>query len=324
VFEGKVFKAYFGEPSDVFVQIAKSFIQSEGESVTEYRNLKIFRDFYRQDKLPEFVKKYFEDKVPINFFIEGPFDSFQEHLQLFRHLNFYMDFFDRGSPHVLIHDYEDFSEAMNYERPCLSKENGFPSIISMKEIDHVLLGLMDVARSTQTIRLKYLFYFQILEYCSYYYLNGDLKRKLNNIVKNPDLLNDSDKYSQYIIEEFKNYFKSNDDSQKLEKVIVDFCEYTDIKNEILSNADYFVKDLLFDGGFSLPGLFKNREEIETHPKNILVNIKANIEKIRNVLVHIRESRENKIILPTERNNRLLIPYLYLIRRIAELVAIKYE
>ena len=57
---------------------------------------------------------------------------------------------------------------------------------------------------------------------------------------------------------------------------------------------------------------------------ILNQVRLNIEKIRNVLVHLRESRENKVILPTEHNDQLLTPYLFVLRRIAEKVAMQFE
>ena len=53
-------------------------------------------------------------------------------------------------------------------------------------------------------------------------------------------------------------------------------------------------------------------------------IRKNIDTIRNVLVHARESRENVVISPTYKNSDLLRPYLYLLRRIAEVVVIKFE
>lgn len=53
-------------------------------------------------------------------------------------------------------------------------------------------------------------------------------------------------------------------------------------------------------------------------------IRRNLETMRNVLVHARESRENVVIKPTSKNSELLRPYLYLIRRLAEVVIIKYE
>jgi hypothetical protein len=57
---------------------------------------------------------------------------------------------------------------------------------------------------------------------------------------------------------------------------------------------------------------------------MLSTIRKNIERIRNVLVHLREQRENKVILPTPDNDKKLLPYLYLIKRIAEKIAIQYE
>ena len=57
------------------------------------------------------------------------------------------------------------------------------------------------------------------------------------------------------------------------------------------------------------------------PDAVIKSIKENIINIRNSLVHLRESRENKIILPTEKNHDLLLPYLYVLRRIAEKIVI---
>jgi hypothetical protein len=164
----------------------------------------------------------------------------------------------------------------------------------------------------------------VLEYCSYYYLNEGLQRKLNNLVKNPDIINNSNHYSKVLVEEFKNYFKANDDKQKLEKLVNDHVDYKDIENEIISNHEYFSKDLVFDGGFKISALINNEKEALNPHKDILKSIIDRIDKIRNVLVHIRESRENKVILPTKRNNHLLIPYLFLTRRLAETIAIKYN
>lgn len=325
LFNGKTFKAYYDKPTDIFIQIAKAFRETEASSVTDYRNLLKFRDYYRQDTLPEFIKKYFTDRIPINFYIEGPFNEITiEHIDIFKHLNFYMAYFDRGTPKIVLFDSKECEKNEKYNIPCLCKNSDFPSIINIREIDQVVLDLMHVATHTQNIRQKFIFYYQVLEYCSYYYLNNDLKRKLNNIVRNPDILNNSDKYSQYIVEEFKNFFKPNDDSQKLEKVISDFCDYPDIKNELSANYEYFISSIEFDGGFNIQGIINTKDCIENPPKSIMTSIKTNIEKIRNVLVHIRESRENKAIHPTERNNRLLIPYLYLLRRIAEVVAYRFE
>jgi len=321
-FEGNEFEAFFSEPSESIKLLASGFRANDIPSDTNYRNLRVFYDFYKNNQ-SDGLKKFFEDKEPINFFIKGDFSKIKyDFKKLAKHLNFYMKYFDRRSPHIIV--FNPTEEKEEFSLPCHTDSKNFPEIINARKIEPVILDLLHVATDTTNIRLKYIFYYQILEYCSYYHLNEELKRKLNNVVKNPDVLSNSSHYSRQIIEEFKNYFKSNDDKQKLEKLILDYCEYDNIKIEIKSNSSYFAKDITFDGGFVLSSLIKNEVEAENPSKDILKNIVDRIDKIRNVLVHIRESRENKVILPTENNSHQLIPYLYLIRRIAEIIAIKYE
>lgn len=315
------FKLSFENPTPVLETIAKSFRPNEESTETRYRNLRPFRDFYREDKSPG-MEKFFKDKVPISFFVKGNIEKIDNYPEFAKHLNFYMRFYHRRSPGILIfnekQDKEDFNEY------CHTTENGFPEHINSVQIEPVILDLFHIASETPNIRMKYIFYYQVLEYCSYYFLNEDLKRKLNNVVKNPDIINNSNYYSKVLVEEFKNYFKANDDRQKLEKLINSYVNYSDIEKEIIANHKYFSTDLEFEGGFKISALIKGEEEAKNPHKDILKSIVDRVDKIRNVLVHIRESRENKVILPTRKNNHLLIPYLFLVRRIAEIIAIKYE
>ena len=66
----------------------------------------------------------------------------------------------------------------------------------------------------------------------------------------------------------------------------------------------------------------NKKDLDNKSTELIRSIVDRVDRIRNVLVHIRESRENKVILPTVKNNRNLTPYLYLIRRLAEYIAIR--
>lgn len=323
-YDGEEFEASFDRPSEALKLISASFRETDIKSETDYRNLRLFRDYYKPDDIQtEGMKKFFKGKTPISFFIKGNFSKIKnEFVGLSKHLNFYMKYFDRKTPIIVTFETDQTKET--FALPCHSEEMKFPEIINCRKIEPVIIDLLKIANETANIRLKYIFYYQVLEYCSYYHLNEELKRKLNNVVKNPDVLNNSSHYSKQIIDEFKNYFKANDDRQKLEKLILDYCDYNDIKLEVKSNHKYFSQDVLFDGGFKIDALIKNEDEAENPSKEILKSIIDKIDKIRNVLVHIRESRENKVILPTKRNNHQLIPYLYLIRRIAEIIAMKYE
>lgn len=321
-FDNLEFEGSFEKPSECVNLLASGFRVTDIASDTNYRNLRVFNDYSKPNQ-SEGLKKFYSDKNPTSFFVKGDFSKINnDFIKLAKHLNFYMRYFDRKTPIILIFNADKEIEKFNL--PCHTAIEEFPDTIKGRKIEPVILDLLHVANETPNIRLKYIFYYQILEYCSYYHLNEGLKRKLNNIVKNPNVLNNSEHYSRQIIEEFKNYFKTNDDKQKLEKLVLDFCEYEDIKLEIKCNHVYYSQDIVFDGGFKVLAIIKNEDEAENPPKEILKNIIDRIDKIRNVLVHIRESRENQVILPTSKNNHQLTPYLYLIRRISEIIAIKYE
>lgn len=87
---------------------------------------------------------------------------------------------------------------------------------------------------------------------------------------------------------------------------------------------YFTETLEFDGGLNIKPILKEGSDLDNPPRDIIDSIIKRVSNIRNALVHMRESRENKVILPSKKNNHLLLPYLYLIRRLSENVAIKYD
>ena len=312
----------YKESSEVLKLLATGFHKTEEDrSETYHRNLGLYKGFLREDKPPR-MEEFFKNKIPISFFVEGDISKIEDLKSFSKHVNFYMNYYHRKSPSIVI--FTEKQEKEVYNEFCHTIENGFPNHINSVKIDPVILDLFEIATNTSSTRMKYIFYYQVLEYFSYYYLNFDLKIKLNNVVKNPDIINNADKYSKILIEEFKDYFKSNNDKQKLEKLVATYCSYSDIESEICANPEYFSKDLEFEGGFKLDALLNKPEEAKNPHKDILKSVVDRIDRIRNVLVHIRESRENKVILATNKNNDILIPYLFLIRRISEVIAIKYD
>ncbi|RXG21153.1 hypothetical protein [Leeuwenhoekiella aequorea] len=105
-------------------------------------------------------------------------------------------------------------------------------------------------------------------------------------------------------------------------LINEHIKLVDLKLELENNTDYFSRTIEFDGGFTIEPIMKDSiTSIEQLTENTIKSIKENIVNIRNSLVHLREYRENKVILPTDKNDNLLIPYIYLLRRIAEKIVI---
>ena len=234
-----------------------------------------------------------------------------------------MIYFDRKSPWIVI---EEKVPVESYVQPCLQqRDSKFPEEINFANIDENLLKILSIARKAPTTRLQYLYYFQVLEYASYYFVEDVFRNKISNILRSPDLLTNTDVYTRRLIDEFQNkYYKDNSDSLRLLSVLNKYCEYKKIRNELKTNAAYFISDVCFDGGLVIKKIFSKEEQIETGLPNVMQTIKNNIEQIRNVLVHVRESHENKVILPTSRNEELIKPYLFLLRRMAEEVAMRYE
>lgn len=317
---GKKFRLYFAKPTDEFVSLVTHVSLNNFEDINERAyGLIRYSQYYSFTEEDEQKKLY-----PTNFFIEGDFEdlSYEDHIIFFRHVNFMMSYYDRESPRILIYDSTEDSIIKDIIVPCKNKNESFPQIIRSNSFDSTLLELMEAARETNSFRLKYIFYFQVLEYCSYYYIENSLKRQITNIIKSPDILN-SEKYSNRIIEIYSDYFKSNKDEKRMERLLLDLCDYEDIRDELITNSKYFIEPLCFDGGFIVKSLFKDMDEIRNPPQNIISTIRKNIDSIRNVLVHARETRENAEIKPTKKNVQLIKPYLFLLRRIAETVVIKF-
>lgn len=322
VYCGKNFKLYYDVPSDRFQNLIRHYTQNDSVEINDRAfGLLRFAQYYEVSGNENQPVLY-----PTNFFIYGDFDKldYTQHIVFFKHVNFMLRYYDRKSPSIVIMDNADDNIA-DIDIPCKSKTDAFPQKIASSQFNSTLLELMMAAHNTYSCRLKYIFYFQVLEYCSYYYVENSLRLKISNIIKSPDILN-TEKYSGKIIETYSNYFKNNNDSARLDRLLIDLCSYEDIKNELKTNSKYFTENQSFDGGFTIKALFKCADDID-RPNNdstIICQIRKNIESIRNVLVHARESRENVEIKPTQRNSLLLAPYLFLLRRIAETIILKYE
>ncbi len=321
---GKTYKCYFGESSESLEILAKGFQPLTPSDKSDHRNLSEYNDFFTLSKQPPFVKEYFKGKKAISFYVKGRLSQFKnDFTHLIKSLNFYFTYYDRTTPTLVL--LQKHSNKDEHKMPCYSLFDTFPEVINAKSIESTILDILYTAHKTEDLRLQFIFYFQILEYCSYYFLENNIRQKLFNILKRPDININANDYSKNIIEDLQDHLsKHREDAKKMEKTISTFCEINDVKLELSQNIDFFCKDIEFEGGLKIPKLFNDKEGLKTITDNTLITIRSNIEKIRNVLVHLRESRENKVILPTNDNDKLLIPYLYVLRRIAEKVAIQYE
>ena len=175
IFLGKEHDCYFIEPSEALFTIARAFrrLPSEGPSLTVPQML-AFRDYQRIDKLPGPNKKYFEGKQPRNFYLSLPNNyPDADMVRLTKHLNFIMRWFDRESPEIIVRT--ETSEASKKIKPSRYFQSSFPETISLRQLDDVVLTLIDVAKDAGP-RFSFLYYYQVLEYSGYYYLDDKIRK----------------------------------------------------------------------------------------------------------------------------------------------------
>lgn len=314
IFKWEVFKCWFKETSKSLEYIIESFNEEDTHTLTEHRNLSVIKkhlSLYKKHKEIKFMSFYIEwnlKKIDYDF------------VALAKSLNFYMQLFHRKTPSIIIYKKEEKNE--QFKHHCEYEiHNKFPKKINSVNIDPTLLDTFMIANQTNNVRLKFIFYYQVLEFCSYYYLDNKIQDKISGILKNPRRYDDPEYFSKAIIENMKDHFWQKNDSANLKRTINENVSIEDIKKVLEANKSFFCRDLIFDWWLEIPKILKDEESVNNLIESDLTKIKENIERVRNVLVHLRETRENKVILPTEKNNNLLLPYLYLLRRIAELVAI---
>ena len=128
-----------------------------------------------------------------------------------------------------------------------------------------------------------------------------------------------------IIEELKQWANSKEDP--FCKTIKYYVDIDDIAYDINTNIGYFSQDIDFIWWFSVDSIIdtktKDVSDIDqNYKKKFFDSLIGNIWDIRNVLVHAREKRELRIISPSTDNDKKLLPYLYVLRRIVEYIMIR--
>lgn len=317
IYKGQVYKTSYDSPSNALLLLAKGLAKCEAGS-TNLRNLA---------QIKEALEKNDPNVKVVSYYITT--DNFTEDVvSIAKHIDLYMHFYDKKAPHIIFHDTIDGSR-IEYD------QTQTPQRVSMTNIEDIILDLLYTVNCTQNIRLKYLLTYQVLEYYAYYYLDADQKSSIESVIRNPDFLDKSGYYSNILIDKIRDY-ANTDDKARLKKLVIHYITLDDIVGEIKKYLPKLMEDIQFKGGFVLPAMTSfNKTEAdanfatydkqrETKQKAILGEIVDKCDKIRNVIVHVREHRENKVIYPTPSNHEQLVPYLIILQKIAELIAMRHH
>lgn len=321
IFEGKTYNCEFSETSKELLGLAAMFKRNNARSVTNYRNLDEFEILLLSKKLEKTGTQSEPLKLfPVSFFVDNIVwnegnvkESEAEVIRIANHINFYVSYFDVDAPAIVIHEEAvDSRETKDKANRFLLGE--FPKEIKAHKIDPYLLGLHDRAEAERNNFLKYLYYYQIIEYASFYYLKEELSQKLNMVLLSPYTENYIKTATQRIIE-----IMSEDkvhEIQKFNLVIKRFVEPDIVWKVFEPLKKNFTKDTTFDGNFTIK---KFPEEMTADIFRVTWEslLSSNLREIRNAIAHSGENSMTSNILPTRKNSENLGPWVSLISIIAK-------
>ncbi|WP_449471423.1 hypothetical protein [Sphingobium chungangianum] len=298
-FKENIYKCHFSESSDSLKKIAShaAYLQV---SETAFRNLQSFSQYSKAGG--NGASSRFG--LPTSFYIENLEEDQDGWVDIIKHVNFYLRYFDNKSPHIVLH------EARGAKLPTKVRYiNGeFPNKIVSRELNANLLSLW-LAAYDHDITTKFLLYYRILEYVSSLYLQSKQRHALLKILHSPSALALIDK----TLDDVASIVREDNTSEidRYIKMFEDLVSPEKIWAEIEFNSEAFTSDVKFDGGLEIKPIVANTKSIDSLGAKGMQSIARALRQIRHGLAHGGEAQAGKIILPTRENFERLIPWVHL-------------
>lgn len=311
----------FKEPSRLFYLLAKGFDKQSNIVDDIVPQFVPYHDSMMLERLPEFIQMYFNNRIARNFFIH-PEKSVEtvNIAALAKNVNFLMHFYDRNSPEIVIRDEKEKNFSVP-SSPLRMIDGDFPKNLTISEMDDYVLQLLSVAKNSPP-RFAFVYYYQIIEYTAFYYLDNKAKKELRQYLRNPRINecreSDLSQFFALLTETMVN------DEARMQKVIEDYCNPSLLWKEIQNDKDFFSSQIVFEGDVTIPPFISADMSEESWKNSWSPKLFQNLTKIRNSIVHAREKRINNVIAPSEKNAVLISRILPIIQRTAEMIALTKE
>lgn len=302
--DGSKHTCTFKKSSDRLLTIAESAVYLR-VSDSGFRNLQSFTTFMKLKSEDE-ERGFRRLGSPVSFFITNVKWSEEKTLNLIRHLNFYLRYYDTASPVVQIQPPTDDTSVTP---PTRYREGTFPKDLSGRTLNPTLLEFW-LASESEEAATSFLLRYRILEFVTTYYLEAEQRTAVRKVLSSPNirgsLASAMDNLVALIREE------RPDNVTRFVRMVRDLVKEDLIWREICLNPDAFSKLTEFDGGFKLPALVANTASMAAFGPQGMENFARSLRKIRNALAHGGEAQSGQIILPTSQNVKRLQPWVNLI------------
>ena len=310
-------ECWFGEPTERAMALSKASRRLPSDVADRVApQLQLFRDAQRQDDMPAAVGRFFADKQPRNFFVSVTSIPTVDLRELARHINMLSSYYDRRAPYIVIRNAPATVESR--PKPTRYINDAFPARLTVRDIDEVLLTLLEVAGNSSS-RPAFLYYYQVFEYAGHYYIDEKTRRSLKRLLRDPSLASCDDRKVGELFSILGDLHHHED--QRMQRVVEEHVDPLHLWPDVQNDIEFFSKPVTFDGGLSLDRLVSGQATPDTWA-DAFKSLFPTLTRIRNCIVHAREKRESKVILPTAVNAVLLSRYIPLIRRMAEDVAFR--
>jgi len=299
-FLGGEYACEFGRSSDRVLAIAENAIFA-GASRTEFRNLPPFQYYIESEKggAPKLP-----GAAPISFWIRNIEWNEQNVVDLSRHLNFYMTYYDIHSPVINIHppkpDHDDGRKQR--ERYVIGS---FPEKISGTNLNSNLMHYWAASRIGDAFR-RFLYCYQVLEFASFYFVDDQIKRAVKKALITPHVMGEMDSIVIKIIDHVQD--AKMWDGNKMDALLKELVDPELIWREVEKNREYFCKAIEFDGGYSLKPLIVDKTSRETFSHDWHTKFNHTIRSLRNALSHGKEQKITTVITPTVQNFSRMQPW----------------
>ena len=303
-YRGSCYQCGFGPSSPRLRAIARNSRPSGSALPSDYRNLQQFWLFdHTLEEHPD--ADYVRDGKPTSFWIHGV-DEYDDDriVDLVRNLNFHMSYFDRHTPTILIHEEPVESPKVDDLHPPLM--GPFPNTLSGQDIDQNQLILWESARSGDPF-LRFIHYYQILEFAGFYHVKDKVRRDIERAIVAPDAVSRPDRVAQQILDAISE--EKRPDETKINEMIVECVDLKEMWDILDGSIAAFSEPVQLDGGFVLPALVSASISYEDFAQSWNKQFPSALHRVRNALVHARESRQSTTIAPTTANHSRLFPWL---------------
>ncbi len=316
-FQERDFNCYFAPPSPRLLALARASRRLPSDrSDSVLPQIQQFRDYQRANTMPAHFQRYFEGKLPRNFFVSIAESVDVDIAQLARHLNLLMTYYDRRSPSIIIRSFSNTGTVR--PKPVRYLEGRLPERITAREVEDVLLTLLEVAGSSAP-RSAFLYYYQVFEYAGHHYIDDKTRRSLKRLLRDPALANCDDRRVGELFSILSDLH--HHDEQRMQRVVEEHCDPRNLWIDVANDIGFFSNPVEFDGGLRLDRIASANCTEDTW-NDAFKSFFPVITRIRNCIVHAREKRESKVILPTRENEDKLARFIPLVRRMAEDIVIR--